>query len=177
MLSVKAVSELVYYAEDSPTWLRRKEAVFSGRYRAILKCEKDSVAGNVNGDGYIHVRINGKTRKGHVVVWELHNGPVPDGFEVDHKDGVLSNNHIDNLRLVSHAVNTRNGKRRCTNTSGYTGVAWHKRMGRWLAYWQDERGRRVTKSFNTQEEAIAARASAISELNRGGAGYSERHGT
>jgi hypothetical protein len=41
----------------------------------------------------------------HNVVWETHNGAVPDGLEIDHIDGDKSNNSIKNLRLVTHAQN------------------------------------------------------------------------
>ena len=36
----------------------------------------------------------------HRVVWVENNGPIPDGFEVHHKDGCWYNNDISNLELV-----------------------------------------------------------------------------
>jgi hypothetical protein len=35
-------------------------------------------------DGYGQVKIKRKVRYVHVVMWELHNGPVPPGRELDH---------------------------------------------------------------------------------------------
>lgn len=43
----------------------------------------------------------------HRIVWELHNGPVPEGLEIDHIDGNKQNNDISNLRAVSHSENLR----------------------------------------------------------------------
>jgi len=43
----------------------------------------------------------------HRIVWELHNGPVPEGLEIDHIDGDKQNNDIINLRIVSHSENLR----------------------------------------------------------------------
>jgi hypothetical protein len=41
----------------------------------------------------------------HRVVWVCHNGPIPDGQEIDHIDMDKSNNNINNLRLVTHRQN------------------------------------------------------------------------
>ena len=35
-------------------------------------------------------------------MWEFFNGPIPDGFEVHHKDGNTLNNVLDNFELVTH---------------------------------------------------------------------------
>src|SRR5690349_10851340 len=40
-------------------------------------------------------------RMEHVVVWESANGPVPDGFEIHHRNENKIDNRLDNLRLVS----------------------------------------------------------------------------
>jgi hypothetical protein len=61
-------------------------------------------------DGYVLVKVEGKDplrgynghyRHKHVVVWEEHNGEVPDGFVICFIDGDRRNFEIDNLELVS----------------------------------------------------------------------------
>jgi hypothetical protein len=37
----------------------------------------------------------------HVWVWEQANGPVPDGFQLHHRDGDKANNDLANLELVT----------------------------------------------------------------------------
>lgn len=59
-----------------------------------------------NDDGYGQVRHNGGVRKVHIYVWELENGPVPDGFEIDHQCMVRGCCNIDHLRCVTHQVNS-----------------------------------------------------------------------
>lgn len=56
-------------------------------------------------DGYIEVKVadpnvwEGK----HRIIWQEHNGPIPDGFVVIFGDGDKTNFNIDNLVLVSRA--------------------------------------------------------------------------
>lgn len=45
----------------------------------------------------------------HRLVWNYFNGPIPSGLEVNHKDRDKSNNHPDNLEVISHAQNIKHG--------------------------------------------------------------------
>jgi hypothetical protein len=47
--------------------------------------------------GYYYQR---KGRRLHRSVWEHHNGPIPNGYHIHHKDGDRCNNDIENLELV-----------------------------------------------------------------------------
>lgn len=53
--------------------------------------------------------------------------------EGDHEDGNGLNNRRSNLRLATHAQNTRNTRRRYNATNPYRGVYWHERGKKWLA--------------------------------------------
>ena len=55
------------------------------------------------------------------------------GLEVDHRNRNGLDNRRCNLRVVTKSVNMLNGNTPCTNTSGYRGVLWHERTGKWLA--------------------------------------------
>lgn len=44
---------------------------------------------------------NGKLRFEHCIVWEIHNGEIPLGMQIHHKDFDKTNNSIDNLQLVT----------------------------------------------------------------------------
>ena len=54
---------------------------------------------NVDESGYLHM----KGIRLHRIVWEIHNGPIPKGFDIHHKDGDKLNNAINNLGCLSHS--------------------------------------------------------------------------
>lgn len=47
-------------------------------------------------------KFDGKRRKRlHVYMWEKHNGKIPKGYQIHHKDHDKSNNEITNLEILS----------------------------------------------------------------------------
>lgn len=49
---------------------------------------------------YKEIRADGKRWLEHRYVWEKHNGKIPKGYEIHHKDGNTKNNEIDNLEML-----------------------------------------------------------------------------
>lgn len=65
----------------------------------------------------------------------LHNLLCPGWTEVDHADGDGLNNQRVNLRNgAGFGRNQANRVMQRTNTSGWKGVCWHKRRGKWVAH-------------------------------------------
>lgn len=60
----------------------------------------------------------------HVQVWEDANGPVPEGFVIDHIDGDIHNNALSNLRVCTVSENICNSKLFINNKTGIKGVSW-----------------------------------------------------
>lgn len=79
--------------------------------------------GTTNSDsGYRKGSFKGTNYAEHRLIWELHNGPIPEGMEVDHVDRVRDNNVISNLRLASRTQNSRNHSIHSNNSTGHKNV-------------------------------------------------------
>lgn len=83
-----------------------------------------------NGQFYAqrNVKIDGKwaVLQMHVAIM----GTVT-GKEIDHHNRITLDNQRSNLRHSTHAENMRNRKLNADNASGYKGVGWYKRTGKW----------------------------------------------
>ena len=78
------------------------------------------VAGAINRDRYRRIKINYKLYAVHRLVWVMHgNDPVPF---VDHINGDVLDNRIENLRAATHSQNCMNRRQRSDNKSGIKGV-------------------------------------------------------
>ncbi|MFV8848600.1 HNH endonuclease [Serratia fonticola] len=122
----------------------------------------------VTTQGYIAVILNAKQYLAHRIIYEMHNHPIPNGFEIDHIDGNKKNNQLNNLRLVSRKINSRNHRMHSTNTSTFTGVGYHQKRRSWRARICD----RHIGWYSTFEEACEARLNAIKQ----DPSFTERHG-
>lgn len=70
----------------------------------------------------------------HRVIAQL-MGLNPNGLEVDHVNGDKLDNRDENLRVATHAQNSKNKTRKRTDgtSSKFKGVSWDKRAGKWHA--------------------------------------------
>lgn len=109
--------------------------------------------------GYTSTPVNGKLYKTHRLIWLYHNGYMPEG-QIDHIDRNKSNNKIENLREVSQRCNNINSKISKKNTSGVTGVTWHKSKKIWQSQITIRRKSYHLGSFCEFDEAVAYRLAA-----------------
>lgn len=58
-------------------------------------------AGGIAPSEYINIGIDHTRLKLHRAVYVMHNGPIPEGYQIHHKDGDKKNNRVENLECVS----------------------------------------------------------------------------
>lgn len=123
------------------------------------------------GKSYRLIRINGKLYLAHRLAWLLLHGEFP-AEQIDHIDGNGLTNKAENLRAVSHAENGKNQRKYKTNTSGVTGVYWHKDCSKWYAQICINGKEIYLGYFVDKNEAIKARKAAEMKF-----GYHGNHGS
>lgn len=112
-------------------------------------------AGGFSPAGYRLAYAQGRLIPSHRVAWCMYYGDWPAG-QIDHIDGDRANNRINNLRVVTIAVNLRNREYKPRGRSGVVGVYWHKRSRKWQArlYLKDRAP--YFGNYDTVEEAERA---------------------
>jgi len=66
-----------------------------------------------NRQGYVQIESTGHIHVGmaHRIIWEFVNGPIPDGMQINHINGIKHDNRIDNLEVVTQSENTKHAYR------------------------------------------------------------------
>lgn len=109
-----------FYKDGQLFWKLKKQNVTIGR-----------PAGCYDSKGYGVITINGKIYKSHRLIFLYHHGYIPE--YIDHIDGNIKNNSIENLRPCSKSENSCNRGKQSNNTSGIKGVTYNKKLKKWRA--------------------------------------------
>lgn len=67
----------------------------------------NEIKGSIDMGGYIYVSVAEKSYRKNRLMYEAFYGPIPQGLQVDHIDGVRTNNHINNLQLLTPSENSK----------------------------------------------------------------------
>jgi hypothetical protein len=128
---VSLLRERLDYAPDTGElrWRPRPEKNWTAKYAG-------KEVGWTTDLGYraFHLTFNGHTYEVlcHRAAWAITTGAWPL-VEIDHRDGIRSNNRWVNLREATHPENAQNRGLSARNTSGLLGVHWDKKRQAWRA--------------------------------------------
>ena len=124
-----------------------------------------NIAGSLTRSGYLEIGVDGKSFYAHRLIWMYVYGAWPTGV-IDHINCIKTDNRIENLRDVSHAINCQNVKRAHSDSKiKFLGVAKnHKRFLSQITV----KGRYVyLGTFDTPEEAHNVYIEAKRSLHEG----------
>jgi len=134
--------------------------VFVWKVQASNRVSVGDVAGCRDAGKYWVIEVDKTLYKAHRLARLYMTGKMPRE-QVDHINGVRSDNRFTNLREASHKENQHNARKRADNTSGHKGVSWHAASGKWRA---DIRVDGI--GFAHVEDAAAAYAEASARLHK-----------
>ncbi len=163
LIPTAIVRELVSYDQTTGllTWSERHE----GYFITVRDCRAWNTRfsgmpalATPHSAGYLCGRLLSRYYLAHRVAWIIEYGSWPT--EIDHINGVKSDNRIVNLRAVPHRENCRNAAIPSDNTSGVVGVSWDRSRSLWMAYIEGQDKRVHLGRYRTIEEAATARTAA-----------------
>jgi hypothetical protein len=148
-LTQERLRELFQYNEETGVFTRKVTV-------APPKAMAGMIAGSLGNQGYLLIMVDRRTHMAHRLAWLYVHGVFPKG-DIDHINGVRSDNRIANLRDASRSLNIQNSHGpRPTNKSGFLGVCWSKKEAKWVAQITLNYKNTRIGSFDSPEEAHAA---------------------
>jgi hypothetical protein len=130
-----------------------------GRYAWVVHLKK---SGKVS---HVSRRVpNGDGTKRQELLHHVALGKPEPGLVIDHRDGNPLNNQPSNLRFCTNAENSRNRELQGNNALKTKGVRWHHRDKKFHARITVHGKQHHIGSYDTLQEAKAARAKAETEL-------------
>lgn len=133
------------------------------RWRNQSKHRAGRIAGCRQRSDCWSIRVDGRRYQAHQLAWLYIEGEWGEPV-IDHRDGNPLNNRWSNLRLSTHSNNAANRRRPRSNTSGFKGVVFCPRTGKWRALISKDRRRYCLGRYATAEEAHAAYVAKAREL-------------
>jgi len=154
MLTQEFLKEAIEYNSDTGGFVWK---VSPGKRR-----KAGDVAGAIHNECYIVIRLQGKLYKAHRLAWFYIHGLWPD--QIDHKNGIRSDNRINNLRNVTNNKHNQR-KPNANNLCGYLGVSFDKQTNKYRAHIRVNGQLKSLGYFTNPEAAHAAYLKAKRELH------------
>lgn len=123
-----------------------------------------NIAGSLDQRKYVRIGIGARSFKAHRLAWLYVHGEWPRG-EIDHINGVCSDNKIENLRECSHGENHQNRSKHAGNKAGFMGVFRSSTSDKWCAQISVNGKQRHLGVFDTPRLAHEAYLGAKSRLH------------
>lgn len=160
-LTAEALRLLVTYDSQTGELCQRNATGRHGCWKA------GRAMGSLAPTGYMTIRLHRRLHQAHRLVWLYVHGQWPS-HDIDHINGIRTDNRIENLRDVPNEVNRQNTKRaRVDSRSSVQGVRYDGRRGHYVAQIRHKGRRHYLGSFGSPDAARAAYVAAKTKLHEG----------
>lgn len=150
-LTAERLRELLSYDPET--------GVFCWKTRFSRSDLLGKIAGTETARGYWIISIDGDRYLAHRLVWLYVYGVWPVD-QLDHTNGIKTDNRVVNLRESTQAENMQNKRSKKGDGKLNLGAHYVKERGKWVAAITVNRVQKYLGIFKTQEEAHAAYAAA-----------------
>lgn len=151
-IEINGDTAIVYTSKGEPIYLDTTDLPLISGYTWCLS------------SGYACTNINLNSKATIISMHRLiMNSPAE--LEVDHIDHVTWNNRRNNLRIGTTAQNQFNSKIRIDNKSGYKGVSFNRKLGKWIAQIRVNSQKMGLGVFETKEAAACVSYLAIKKYH------------
>ena len=168
-LTYEYVNSRLRYEPETGLFFWKEKPPVAGESKTESRCRKtwntryaEKEAGcehRVGRNSYEVIRIDDTLYRAHRIAWLLHYGEWPKD-QVDHINGNGLDNRIENLRDVTNQENHKNRSLNSNNSSGVTGVWFHKQVQKWAAEIKIDGKKRCLGLFADINAAARARKEA-----------------
>lgn len=142
-LSIERLRDVLHYNKETGLFVWKKYINPRGKL--------GSQAGYINDGGYLLISIDNKRFRAHRLAWFYVYGEWPE-YDIDHKNGIRSDNRIGNLRKSTRSQNLCNKKVSVKSKTGIKGVIWDKCNNAYRAQ-VELKGRKITRYVHSLSEA------------------------
>lgn len=152
------LKELFIYDPDSGEFTRK---------HAHNRWKSGGKVGFLNTSGYIEAGVDNAYYQISHLAWIYVHGDA-DFLEIDHINGIKTDNRISNLRPSNRAMNCQNIRKPQSNSkSGYLGVSFHKSSNKWVAQISFSGKKIHIGCFDSPEKASEAYINKKREIHQG----------
>lgn len=123
---------------------------------------KGTIAGSIDSYGYVRIMVRGRRVKAHRLAWLLMTGDWPP-LEIDHINGLKSDNRWKNLRLATPGQQKINRPARRDSKSGLKYVSWRAKDSKWIARLRGNGRMKFIGAFEDQNSAHQAAIAAAKD--------------
>lgn len=128
-------------------------------------------AGYLSKSGYRYITLFGTKYREHQLIWFWWHGEWAK--EIDHINHIKDDNRLENLREVTHEINSKNMKQLDNTITGLQGIHYNRKKDRYISVIKIKGKKVFQKSYKEEEldKAIKERQEKLLEL-----GFHKNHG-